>query len=493
MPENRDRLLNVFLCHSYKDLEAARALYIQLTNEGWMDVWFREVKLKLDMNWQAEIERAIKSSDVIILLISHKSVSKKGGLDPELDKWLELSRSGRRRSPVISSLRLDNCAVPENLQSTKMFDYFPKNQRDIVFQNLLEDLIQRAKRRRISTLKRQVSDESEAGIQWTPTRWKELASESEPPDPFETEDLQKSRRRFLSGISSLLAILVCGLTINYLVHHMPPSSVSKPTLSPTSTPIPLPTPTLGVGSIRISPVDHINMVFVPAGRFIMGGDVYYEEQPIHSVNLNAFWMDQTEVTNAAFANFLNETGNRLEGGVTWLDAKDDSVRIHFRDNSWQADQGYENHPVVEVTWHGANAYCSWAGRRLPTEAEWEKAARGTTANIYPWGNNEPNADLLNFNKNVGDTTEVGSYPNGASPYGALDMAGNIWEWTADWYARTYYSSPPSINPQGPDSGIFRVLRGGAWSYRDTYARSMNRNAGAPYISHDFIGFRCASS
>jgi formylglycine-generating enzyme required for sulfatase activity len=211
------------------------------------------------------------------------------------------------------------------------------------------------------------------------------------------------------------------------------------------------------------------------------------------VSLNAFWIDQTEVTNAMFATFLNEHSNLLGNRLIALDINDEDTHIHLADGFWQADQGYEAHPVMEVTWYGAVAYCSWAGRRLPTEAEWEKAARGTDEHIYPWGNDEPSADMLNFDYDIGNTTIVGSYPKGASPYGALDMAGNVWEWAADWYVQTYYVNSPSANPLGPDSGIFRVLRGGAWNYRDTYARSIHRSIADPVVSHDFIGFRCVRS
>jgi len=244
---------------------------------------------------------------------------------------------------------------------------------------------------------------------------------------------------------------------------------------------------------QVSPVDGMQMTYIPAGEFIMGGDAYFDERPIRSITLDAFWIDRTEVTNTMFAVFLNQWGNREESGVSWLDAKDNDVRIHFADGLWRSNQAYEDHPVVEVTWYGAAAYCSWTGRHLPTEAEWEKAARGIHGNIFPWGNKNPTPDLLNFNNNFGDTTKVGSYPQGASPFGALDMAGNVWEWVADLHSRTYYSSSPLENPPGPDTGFFRVLRGGGWNSRDTYIRSMHRNRGAPTISHDFLGFRCTSS
>jgi len=253
-----------------------------------------------------------------------------------------------------------------------------------------------------------------------------------------------------------------------------------------------PVPTREIVS-QVLPVDRTNMVFVPAGEFIMGGDAYFEEQPIHQVVLDAFWIDQTEVTNGMFESFLNEWGNHEEGGATLLDDEDEDARIHFVGGLWRSDPMYEDHPVVEVTWYGANAYCAWAGQRLPTEAEWEKAARGTDGRTYPWGNGSPTPDWLNFDNFIGTTVPADVYLRGMSPYGALNMAGNVWEWVADIHSRTYYSISPVHNPLGPDTGFFRVLRGGGWNSRDTYVRSMHRNRGAPTISHHFVGFRCAQS
>jgi formylglycine-generating enzyme required for sulfatase activity len=155
---------------------------------------------------------------------------------------------------------------------------------------------------------------------------------------------------------------------------------------------------------------------------------------------------------------------------------------------------YANHPVIHVSWNDAVAYCDYVDRRLPTEAEWEKAARGTNGSIYPWGDTNLKDNLLNFNSNVGDTSEVGSYPQGASIYGALDLSGNVWEWVNDWYDGSYYQNSPSSNPLGPSTGVYKVLRGGSWDFDASNVSSANRNYLAPKDSSYYVvGFRCSRS
>jgi eukaryotic-like serine/threonine-protein kinase len=251
-----------------------------------------------------------------------------------------------------------------------------------------------------------------------------------------------------------------------------PATSSSPKLSIPATP--------GIGSVKVSEKDGMKIFYVPAGEFTMGsqpGDD--DERPVHLVVLDAFWIDQTEVTNGMYARCVKD-------GICEPPGSNESLTRH----TYYGETKYNNYPVIFVDWNMAKTYCGWAGRRLPTEAEWEKAARGTEAFVYPWGNAMPDKMLLNFNDTVGDTTEVGLYPKGASPYGALDMAGNVWEWVNDWFAPDYYQNSPASNPSGPSTGSNHVLRGGSWNLDDDMVRSTyrGRHPSEPNLG---IGFRCA--
>ncbi|MCD6231729.1 formylglycine-generating enzyme family protein [Candidatus Aerophobetes bacterium] len=233
------------------------------------------------------------------------------------------------------------------------------------------------------------------------------------------------------------------------------------------------------------------MVFIPAGEFLMGSNEgEKDESPLHSVYLDAYYIDKYEVTNEEYCRFLNEEGNRSEEGYLRLNIDDEDCRIEERGGKYYPKKGYERHPVVEVTWFGARDYAQWAGKRLPTEAEWEKAARGKEGKKYPWGDSLAEKKA---NYNSTNTLPVGSYPSGVSPYGCYDMAGNVWEWCSDWYNERYYENSPRKNPSGPREGSERVLRGGSFYNPLTLMYCANRFKYSPEKSGSDVGFRCAKS
>ena len=265
---------------------------------------------------------------------------------------------------------------------------------------------------------------------------------------------------------------------------------------------------LRIGSTMISPKDGMVMLYVPAGPFLMGSadsdsEAYEREKPQRLVYLDGYWIDQTPITNRMFTKFVTETGYQTQAEKEGYGCKAEDKWGGYGWH-WQHPNGPKSnlsakwdHPVVWVTWHDAQAYCQWAERRLPTEAEWEKAARGTDGRIYPWGNAKPNDKLLNFNDHIGDTTPVGGFnPAGASPYGALDMAGNVWEFTADYFDADYYKNAPLRNPQGPVTceRQIRASRGGAWD--DSIVQGV-RAGDRAWIDvtkrTDISGFRCVVS
>ena len=305
----------------------------------------------------------------------------------------------------------------------------------------------------------------------------------------------------------------------YPTHTPLPTLTLLPTYTPYPTYTPVPptfTPTPGFGSSQISALDGMTLRYIPGGSFEMGElaergleaclqyytpvddeecvlEWFFNEEPVHRVTLDGFWIDQTEVTNAQYALCV------AAGECTPPRNTSSATRT-----TYYGDSRYANYPVIYLDWYQAEQYCTWAGRRLPTEAEWEYAARGGLARtLYPWGD-VFNGRLANFcdanceftwynpdyDDGYRDTAPVGSYPpNG---YGLFDMVGNVWEWVADWFYTTYYEFSPTVNPQGPDRGEFRVLRGGSWISDGDFLRIATRLWDAPDSwDYDTTGFRCA--
>ncbi len=233
--------------------------------------------------------------------------------------------------------------------------------------------------------------------------------------------------------------------------------------------------------VKISNMDGMAQVYIPAGEFIMGDnrDPNLKEYPQHPVYLDAFWMDKVEVSNAMFETCVDS--GKCYAPVPRL-------------NSYYGKWVYRDLPVVYVNWYGAELYCAWAGRRLPTEAEWEKAARGTDARYYSWGNYRANPRLANYSETlIGEPLSVYRYPLGASPYGVLNMGGNVREWVADWFDNKYYLSSPDKNPTGPETGTERSLRGGAYDAFEDDITTFRRFKHEPDSAGLSRGFRCAES
>ncbi|MFN7926133.1 MAG: formylglycine-generating enzyme family protein [Bryobacteraceae bacterium] len=274
-----------------------------------------------------------------------------------------------------------------------------------------------------------------------------------------------------------------------------------------------------VALMAADPVKVVNdgygdFVLVPAGAFKMGdnfGDGESRERPVHTVELDTFYIGKYEVTNGDWKKFLNDPG--YDDPKFWPGArpvpKDQIPYWTQAQNHGGATPDSDHYPVLGVNWDAATAYCNWVSAktgkkyRLPTEAEWEKAARGTTQRRFPWGNDIDHSYANYVGAQKFDTGQIVGYydgskrgdlqtHNGASPYGAMDMAGNVMEWCQDWYSRTYYSASPKKNPKGPEKGAYRVLRGGSFFFEGQEQRSYARSAAWPsFQAYRMVGFRAA--
>ncbi len=236
--------------------------------------------------------------------------------------------------------------------------------------------------------------------------------------------------------------------------------------------------------------DAVPMVYVPAGAFMRGsptGRGEDDQKPQRSITLNAFYIDQYAVSMAHYRRCV-EAGSCTEPN------KDEIC-------NWGVD-GREDHPINCVSWHQSKGYCEWVGKRLPTEAEWEKSAKGNDGRLFSWGNELPSCELTNYNASSqmgqdkychGRTIPVGEYPGAASPYGVVQMTGNVYQWASDWYGKTYYQESPDKNPQGPTSGKYRIVRGGSWFNVARDLKVELRGLIPPGTRLNYVGFRCAKN
>lgn len=255
----------------------------------------------------------------------------------------------------------------------------------------------------------------------------------------------------------------------------------------------------------VHPKDQSAMVLVSEGEFLMGlsqkgverflsdsidYEIHKDETPQHKVFLDAYYIDQYEITVKQYAQFLKEIRNKELNPCCHLE---EPARKNHTPNNWKTQLLEPNMPVVGVDWYDAYAYAKWAEKRLPTEAEWEKAARGTQGKAYPWGDDYPTSKHSNFFLNVGRYVQGGSYPKGVSPYSAYDMAGNVWEWVNDTYSARYYHYSEPRNPMGAPVGSQKCYRGGSFQTGPDELRSSFRSYNEATYRVDDLGFRCAKN
>jgi formylglycine-generating enzyme required for sulfatase activity len=470
-------MTQVFLSYSRNDLAFVEHLAEDLKAAG-LNVWYDLSGLDGGTRWGREIQNAIQQSQIFVVVLSPNSVESEW-----VEKEFMYANSLKKK---IVPLLFQPCETPMWFINLHFIDVQGENY-DRHYWIILKAM--------------GVKPGEAAGKPPAKSGTNMEENSARPLPPYRKFKVQPAWIIALAGLVGLSAFAVWGMpalaarlaptttptpTTPAMYTPTPnPTATAKHTLLPTSTPIPTLTP--GMGSTLTRPADGMAMVHVPSGEFKMGtnnGGSY--EQPVHSVNLDAYWIDQTEVTNSMYARCVSAGTCQAP----------DSLQSNFRSNYYGNSQ-YDNYPVIYVDWNAAHFYCKWAGVRLPTEAEWEKAARSGDERTYPWGNQNPTCSFANFGRGslgcVGDTSVAGGNPAGASPYGALDMVGNVEEWVADWYDPDYYAISPSTNPQGPASGLGRVLRGGMWGSSESGIRTSSRSWTGPTRSGNGIGFRCADS
>ncbi len=482
------RPIKVFISYAHEDRAKVRKLYQYLVDDG-MDVWRDKENLIPGHNWEYEIRKAVRKADVIILCIS-KKFNMAGYRQKEVMWAIDTAMEKPEGEIFLIPARLENCEVPERLSKWQWVDLFEKNG----YARLKAALKIRAETIGASLhFKRRRDD--------TPITETRLSKSKV------TEALEKRRNKTLWTPISIFSILV--LAVILLIQTWNSSNIEQqvsPTVIPSDKSALLPqitdvpnTETVVLADATSTPWEAISaedsyrdMVLISGDTFIMGKDTFefsaYDEGPAHEVFISTYYIDKYEVTNAEYLECV-DSGFCQEPNTL---------------NRLYPDPKYANHAVTFVSWDMAVAYCSWRDARLPTEAEWEKAARGPFSYNFPWGNNF-DGNALNFcAKECGEdkahqefydtyplTSPVGAFPTGQSYYGVSDMAGNVSEWVADWYDDEYYSVSPEENPLGPEIGDFRVFRGGAWYHPISKQYLFKRDKRNPETMVNYLGFRCA--
>lgn len=519
MPEEK-RPLKVFLCHASVDKPKVRELYRYLKRRG-IQPWLDAENLIPGQAWQVEIPKALNTSDVIIICLTKNSIDKEGYVQKEikfaLDRALEMPEGRIFLIPA----RLEECDLPYSLNNYQWVDLFE----EAGYAKLMRALKLRASQLHRADLAvssqpapdRTGSEEVDSSPVPVKPRGKSISG-SKPAKRLRREEAGPRRNwnaQIVVALLGLVGTVTAALLTSPLIEKWTSpdlelsatASSPAPTLTtalPTGSTMPASSPATAATRPPLDSSDYtdsrdVPMRLVPEDQFTMGIEAvealsicqiyqsdcqliwFTDEEPVHPVYLDAFYIDKYEVTNAAYKACV-------DGGVCDPPRRtNSSTRPEYYGNL-----EFDNYPVIHVDWEMARIHCEdWRGGALPTEAQWEKAARGTDHRIYPWGDSIDET-LANYNYAVGDTTPVDSYPDGKSPYGLYNMAGNVWEWGADWYGDSYYEDSLMTNPMGPGSGQYRTLRGGSWSDSADLLRVSLRGRNEPgVIADNGFGFRCA--
>lgn len=441
---------SIFISYSHKDTGYAHKLADSLQEMGF-EAWI-DARLDYGSHWPLEIQKQLDACEAFIVIMSPRAFS---------SEWVqsELQRAKRKQKPIFPLL-LEGDEPWLSVESTQFYDVRGEKLPDAKF---FEDL------------KRVFAVSQSARTLKSPKNW--LASPKPEPAP--------RPGKTLTILASVLAtIVICAFcllgvvwllvqTFNRYVDSAPTAVSAVPTNPATvesgGQPAPTPNSTKPASTLP-------EMILIPAGEFSMGSDQGDpDEKPVHQVYLDAFTIDKFEVTNARYKTCVEAGACQPTSGIGIM-AYTDPALADF--------------PVGRVDWSMAKTFCAWNGARLPSEAEWEKAARGTDQRTYPWGE-KISCEQANILGCGSGPNAVGSHPQGASPFGLEDMAGNVWEWVADFYADTYYVNSPARNPAGSQVGTLRVIRGGGWGYDASYARTTLRYGYDPATLQNDLGFRCA--
>jgi formylglycine-generating enzyme required for sulfatase activity len=443
------RPLKVFLCHAHPDADKVRALYARLKADG-VDAWLDAESLIPGQNWQVEIPKAIRESDVVIVCLSEKSINKEGYVQKEIKSALDVADEKPEGTIFIIPARLEECKTPDRLNLYHWVDLYE----EYGYQRLMRALQTRADKIGVVLQSHKNSrikpDIGESTIRKTPSA-QQHESTKNLPIPQETVTASKPKRRLNIAIV-IIVVVVTALSLFsfWFIKNVLTNLISVPTATTTSL------------LAEITDDKGVPMSLIPAGEF-------------NTIYLDAYYMDKYEVTDASYKLCV-------DNGVC-LPPKIDSSSTR---SIYYGEPQFNNYPVINVDWSMATTYCQWRDGQIPTQNQWEKAANGTDDRVYPWGK-DIDSTYANYNTNIGDTTAVGSYEKGKSPYGLYDMAGNVAEMTAE------VSGMSTFNEQHTPTalGAMNISLGGSWSHDAEDLKFGNVVMGDISAFGDFVGFRCA--